>query len=409
VLPVKLRGMPHIPGTPSALNIGKKAADLRSTGHNTNGYPYVNGGFLYSDTLSGGRPDSPVNLPWTSYSSGAITINTDTGAIIPGTLLIPNTRYYVITYLTCNVDLWLTVPAGNLTLESPTVAQFVTLPSITAGSAVAGVAPDEAKISANFEGGNESLTVTIYWSKSAIDPNLPSSWGSLSSATLTYGTDYNYAGFTDFVISGLAGSYNILIVSRNVTGYDYWELQYANASDVTITKTVTGSFADMTKSWTFTVYFEDEYGVPLASGTTFNYVGGIISGSGATAPLNGVLTLDSQGSATFTLLHGQTITILSLPIGGYIRVVETASAGYDAWYFDVLGSLSNPTKSNDTSYLLTGVNNRTIEFTNERVTIPPSGIFSSSPAVYICLVLMVTFALSGIAFRAYQKRKFSGT
>jgi len=97
---------------------------------------------------------------------------------------------------------------------------------------------------------------------------------------------------------------------------------------VTVSKTVVGGSSG--QSFAFTITVKDEDGAALADETELNCIGGIIPGSGATAPVMTTLTLDANGQAAFHLTDGQTLEIIGIPAEGKIQVVETAAIGYEA-------------------------------------------------------------------------------
>ena len=212
-LPVKLSTLPTA-GTPSAgSNITKGSAHFTNSGQSTGGNTYVSGGYRYSDTASSGRPVSHLYTEWTSVA--------DTGKDI--TLPAPNTKYYVVSYITVTLDMYFAEPIPDYTVESTTVSEFITLPDIASASVSPGQSVDKALISAVFDGGPEPLSVKIYLSASAIDPNAPS--GTVH--TLMPG-QFTAAGFTDHGISGLTYGQNywLLVVIENATGQDTYALQY---------------------------------------------------------------------------------------------------------------------------------------------------------------------------------------
>lgn len=100
----------------------------------------------------------------------------------------------------------------------------------------------------------------------------------------------------------------------------------AHVGQLTVSKTVSGdqaTEADREKEFSFTVTIKDSDGKPLAG--TYAYKGG--AADGAAAPADGTLTL-TDGSAVFTLKHGQSITIGEIPKGATYEVRETDSTGY---------------------------------------------------------------------------------
>ena len=96
---------------------------------------------------------------------------------------------------------------------------------------------------------------------------------------------------------------------------------------LTVSKTVTGDQAtdiDRQKAFPFTVTLKDADGAPLKG--AYRYTGGATDG--VAAPADGILTLDADGSATFNLIHGQSITISNIPKDTVYTVSEGDASGY---------------------------------------------------------------------------------
>ena len=165
--------------------------------------------------------------------------------------------------------------------------------------------------------------------------------------------------------------------------------------DVTITKTVRGAFADMTRSFEFTIYFMDGSTNQLAAGTTLFYEGGSVHGSGVNPPPNDSLTLEAGGKATFNLKHGQSITIKDLQSDYWVQIVETSDGSYNASFTyndDQLGEVSKQSVFTDPIYV--DVSGRTIDFVNTRALIPPTGIDLESTGLRLLLLATLIILLS---------------
>ena len=142
---------------------------------------------------------------------------------------------------------------------------------------------------------------------------------------------------------------------------------------VPVGKVVTGRFINKLQAFSFTVTLVDASGAALTG--TVPYTGGVIPGMGTTAPANGTLTLVS-GSAAFSLMHGQTITLTGLPANAQIRVVETLNNSYNTSFTDAAGAGAS---GNDTGYrtVVNTANNQTRAFTffnAQKVDPVPTGI-----------------------------------
>lgn len=90
------------------------------------------------------------------------------------------------------------------------------------------------------------------------------------------------------------------------------------AYDLTIAKKVEGEMGDRDKPFTFQI------SVPSMANQTVSYTGGTWKDAPADVqpPNNGSLALNEKGQATFTLSHGQTITIQGLPVGTEYTITE---------------------------------------------------------------------------------------
>ena len=163
-------------------------------------------------------------------------------------------------------------------------------------------------------------------------------------------------------------------------------------ADVTVSKVVTGHFANKSKEFTFTVYLTDAGDRPLT--VDLAYVGGIEPGMAAAAPLDGVLTLDG-GQGTFTLKHGQRITLLDVPADAKIRIVETADDSYNTLFTDSAGAGG---ATNDTDFSVAGVNGtseRVFAFFNAQKVDPvPTGIAENLRGAAVLPIIAVLSILS---------------
>ena len=228
-----------------------------------------------------------------------------------------------------------------------------------------------------------------------------STWSTPTGGTLTGSTTtptVNLTGLTP----GTTYHYKLTVTNSEGTTTTVMKELTVSAKTVTISNTITGTHANMTKAFTFTVYFEDSAGAPLSSGTQFTYTGGVIAGSGATAPANGTLTLGSGGEATVTLTTGQTITIAGVATFAKVRIVETTDSNYTTSFKDSLDASS--TSGADTGVRSMTAADRTFDFTNTR-SVVPGGISTGSGGI-VLLSLMALLALaSGLAITSAYRRR----
>jgi len=223
------------------------------------------------------------------------------------------------------------------------------------------------------------------------------------------------AGMTPANVSGnLSGdkrtppSNALAFIGRGVNPFDGDLLDNDNinynmdAIILTISKEVTGTYANKNTDFEFTVYFyEDDDSPPtlLDENTELNYT---ITGAGITTPITGVLTLDSDGSATFTLKHGQSIAI-EVPPNCYVRIMETPDVNYTTTFID--SELTDPTEDGDTGETPLGIMaNRTFAFTNERIEVPPTGLNLRDTPFMILIALALGSLVSFVLLKSRQRR-----
>lgn len=211
------------------------------------------------------------------------------------------------------------------------------------------------------------------------------------------------AGGTLGLLDG-TGTPTIQSVKANSTVYFVYDSVSVATVDVTVSKTVTGDYADTTKVFTFIVYFQDDTGAPLSTGTQFSYTGGVISGSGAMAPANGTLTLDSAGKATFELQHGQTITIADVATNSKVQIEEADySSSYSTTFIDSEVGASEP--GADTGFRGMTSSDRIFDFTNARYSVVPTGITADSGGMVLLVLLAILAVAVGLAITVLCRRR----
>ena len=198
--------------------------------------------------------------------------------------------------------------------------------------------------------------------------------------------------------------YDSIEGSTNTT---YHEAALRASVDVTIGKTLTGDFANKNTRFTFTVYLVDITSPGAYAGKAYTYIGGVINGTGADAPENGVLVLSDDGNdnAKFRLSHGQTITIKNVPVDAFIMVIETPDETYTTW---VLDSTDNSITDNYyTQMQPVGYEDRRFDFINNRDGVVPTGVDSGTMGMGMVVLPLSAIALiaSGMTGIALIKRK----
>ena len=185
-------------------------------------------------------------------------------------------------------------------------------------------------------------------------------------------------------------------VTEHISLYAQWELPTVA---FTLSKEVTGEMANRSMGFEFTLTFRDSEENLLPKGTQFHYFGDTLPNLGASAPTDGTLTLDENGSAVLRLTHGQVIRIEDIIQDSYIQVVETPDLNYKPAFKDS-ESDSTDLLGNDTGTLSLSTD-RAIHFCNERIiTVPPTGLDIGSTGTHLLLIALTVFpALLAFAIR----------
>jgi hypothetical protein len=175
---------------------------------------------------------------------------------------------------------------------------------------------------------------------------------------------------------------------------------------LTIATAVSGDYADKTRVFGFTLTIWNSADKPL-DGATFPYTGVAQPDSGATPPQDDILTLDDKGEATFTLIHGQGITINELPSTAQVRIIEDMASGYTTSFVDSADASVTETSA-DTNVRALTEDARAFDFLNTRDAIIPSGVDTGDVDAPLALLtiamLIVTVALIvRLTFRIRRK------
>jgi len=197
------------------------------------------------------------------------------------------------------------------------------------------------------------------------------------------------------------------VPSQSVSGDMTVFFVYEKMCTLTISKKVTGIYAQKSRPWDFTLYLLDGFGVPLAG--TFNYT---IFGAGGATVRTGTISPDSaDGSDVFELRHNQKIVIAGVPISAFVRIVEETDSNYDTSYidsnfptvkvddYDTGGSNSTPSP-----VMLAMSAERQFDFTNEWIYVPEAGVSSEALLVFELTFLILTIAAGAFYFLVLRRR-----
>ena len=225
---------------------------------------------------------------------------------------------------------------GAVIKQKPVSAMLTLIPakegSLTVSKSVEGETGSAASFSFTVTLGNTAIngqygdmaftngvaTVTLKNGESATAEHLPA--GTTYEVAETPNADYASTA------TGASGT-----ITKNATA----AAAFTNARlyKLTVSKTVSGQAADASQAFTFTVTLKDASGKPLSG--TYDYTGGSVSGSSATAPANGTIALDANGEGPVSLSSGQQITIVGIPSGSSYTVQEATSNEDNALKYDV--------------------------------------------------------------------------
>lgn len=169
-----------------------------------------------------------------------------------------------------------------------------------------------------------------------------------------------------------SGKYQVSLTRETVsdeTTYYYPQWTYPT---LTISNQVTGSTADKSKIFTYTIAVNDESGTAY-SGKSFSYTGGTVDGeTGVTAPANGIASSNSSGEIKISLSHGQKVTI-QLP--GYYDQVKVTQSEISTYWTTYTTEADEKFNSNATENPISmDATNRSLAFVNSND--------SSQPVIY---------------------------
>ena len=155
-------------------------------------------------------------------------------------------------------------------------------------------------------------------------------------------------------------------VSGATTYYPQWTYP-----TLTISNQITGSTADKSKIFTYTIAVNDESGTAY-SGKSFSYTGGTVDGeTGVTAPVNGIASSNSSGEIKISLSHGQKVTI-QLP--GYYDQVKVTQSEISTYWTTYTTEENKQYNQNYTGEISVNATNRSLAFVNSND--------SSQPVIY---------------------------
>lgn len=314
--------------------------------------------------------------------AGPGTFSPSNFAALLGTSLQPNKRY-----------------GGSVQLYNAGGASpwqecwFVTMPDFTAWQPT----PDnadatKATVSGTYAGDQPITAATICYGTSETDVENDAPGTTL----LTGGTDFTFDN--DDFSANLTGlipgqTYYVKTTVTNATGTTTSTIKpfHMPGMQFTVSNTVTGSYADKTKDFVFTLTMTDNADVPL-SGASVTHAGGTV-------------TLDGNGQATFTLKHGESIEFTDILGTSKILVEETPVTGYTASYDLDSGGVQT---GDSTGFIDVNSLDHTAAFTNERGNIVPTGFELNSTGLALLIGIGVILIVGGLFIKKASRRVNKG-
>ncbi|MGI6109522.1 MAG: DUF7601 domain-containing protein, partial [Eubacteriaceae bacterium] len=179
--------------------------------------------------------------------------------------------------------------------------------------------------------------------------------------------------------------------------------------NLTISKKVTGQYADMTKSFPFSLNLNDSTGNEKIEGT-YSYTGNPEKVGNVTTPTSG--TIDASKTIKFSLKDGQSITIKNLPKDTQYIIEELEHANYDVSCTTVDSTTYSGTANtnNFENAKTTGqifYNDASNTFTNSRtkVVVTNAGLGGVNSDLWPIIIGlgMAAIAISAVLYLALQK------
>ena len=308
-------------------------SDIADVSYNANATQYIQS----SKKIAEVRYNKTGLDPWSGNTYTSATVNSSTGVC---------TLSNVSVSVTEKLYVFVKDGYGN-------ISKFTYVPIVF--DAQSGGATSTGKFS---DGSTTSSTLGLVGStlKSAQVPSSPV----LGNQTFRYWYNSTNSGKSQVFLTSVT-------VSGATTYYPQWTYP-----TLTISNQITGSTADKSKIFTYTIAVNNESGTAY-SGKSFSYTGGTVDGeTGVTAPANGIASSNSSGEIKISLSHGQKVTI-QLP--GYYDQVKVTQSEISTYWTTYTTEADEKFNSNATENPISmDATNRSLAFVNSND--------SSQPVIY---------------------------
>jgi len=170
-----------------------------------------------------------------------------------------------------------------------------------------------------------------------------------------------------------------------------YTVQYTDtdpATTLTVSKTVNGALADKTRAFDFAIWLQDDNGPITQTFDCTDHTG---------RPCADGPVVVTDGTGTFTLADGQSITLADVPLGAKVMVTETLVVGWAPSYTDSLAPQT--IVQNNATPLEDMTDDRVFAFVNTRDAVPETGVtpgdVGNNLVLPIALVALLTSTYLG--------------
>lgn len=183
----------------------------------------------------------------------------------------------------------------------------------------------------------------------------------------------------------------IPVASSSIT--DVYIVYQANATDLEIDKTVTGTYGDPNKAFEVTITLMDS-STPVTGSYSYTDSGG---GSGS-------IPFNTSGEGKINLKHGQKVTIEDIPQGYTYKVEETDAAVTGSIYTATYTGTGTVSASGDSISGTLGSTTATVSINNDRSTVPTTGLNGTN---YLMMTVgaLTVLAVAVTMIWSYRRRR----
>ena len=247
------------------------------------------------------------------------------------------------------------------------------------------------KLLVDVDGNTLEGDTTLYPFNQSFTFSITSPNGYSATRTLIPNQEVTISGlrYGEYTVTETGSLGNFELVSSNPSGgivtlstskkEDSVTIKNTLRTNVVVSKVVTGNFGDRNKNFTFTATLTKGAGVAVDFPTAGS--GYIVNGN----------------VASFDLKHGENVTLINLPIGAKLTILETDNGGHSVTVKENNGSPI--TGSSITVTIPTSATATSVEFTNNKTVIIDTGISLDSWPYIMILILLISGGIGGLVWK----------